>query len=334
MPTGGEEVEISQGGLGIYTIGDKSSFGVYHRFTQDDLIAINYGTLTQVVFAPAYFAPQIKPGHTYTIQIYKGGVWGEVDNRNPGTLISSQELNNDDLLFNKENTITLENPVTIDAAQELWVGYFCTNIDSILDPYKYPAGCDAVPHNEGLGNIIFYQNQWQTLFEVSSSTNRNFCIKGKVQTIEGVSVNIYCNAQKIDDNISGVTYFHSNPTGEENCYTVEVNCLEGEVSPLSNEVCIEGVGISGYEQSSTFTVYPNPTNGQLTIDNGQLIINNVEIFDVYGKKCHVINSPPSMEGWQPKADGVVFDISHLQSGIYFVKIKTDTETITKKLIKY
>jgi hypothetical protein len=66
-------------------------------------------------------------------------------------------------------------------------------------------------------------------------------------------------------------------------------------------------------------VYPNPTTGELTIENGQLTIDNVEIFDVYGRKCQVINSPPLMEGWQPKADGVVVDLSHLQAGIYFVR---------------
>ena len=36
-------------------------------------------------------------------------------------------------------------------------------------------------------------------------------------------------------------------------------------------------------------VYPNPTTGQLTIDNGELTINNIEIFDIYGRKCQLSN---------------------------------------------
>ena len=40
-----------------------------------------------------------------------------------------------------------------------------------------------------------------------------------------------------------------------------------------------------------------------------------------------------LEGWQPKADGVVFDISHLQPGIYFVKISTEAGKIVKKVIR-
>jgi len=56
-------------------------------------------------------------------------------------------------------------------------------------------------------------------------------------------------------------------------------------------------------------VYPNPTKGQLTVDNGQLTIDNVEVFDVYGKK--IANCQPSIVN--------SIDISHLPAGIYFVK---------------
>jgi hypothetical protein len=118
-----------------------------------------------------------------------------VGERNPGTLISSQELNNENLLFHEENTITLETPITVDASQELWIGYFCTNIEAIQDEYKGPAGVDVGPRKEGLGNLFFYQNQWRTLYEIAgSSWNNNWCIKGVVQTLEGKSVNcMYSN---------------------------------------------------------------------------------------------------------------------------------------------
>ena len=37
-----------------------------------------------------------------------------------------------------------------------------------------------------------------------------------------------------------------------------------------------------------FSIYPNPTSGELRIENGEWRIENIEIFDVYGRK----NSPP------------------------------------------
>jgi hypothetical protein len=80
------------------------------------------------------------------------------------------------------------------------------------------------------------------------------------------------------------------------------------------------------------TVVPNPTTGELRIENGELRIMEVEVFDVYGRKQKG-NSPPFMEGWQPQADGVVINISHLQTGIYFVKIKTVEGKVVRKIVK-
>ena len=326
MPISGEEVVISQGGDYVdYSTGGPDDFGVYHRFTPEDLVSFNGGILTQFVFAPTMTSWQTEFGHTFTIQIYKGGIWGTVGNRNPGTLISSQELNNNNLLPNEENTITLETPVTIDALQELWVGYFCTNIDSVQGSYS--VGGDTGPRKDEFGNIMFYQNQWQTLFEINSSLNYNWCIKGIVQTIDGKSVNIYCNDTNIANNILGTTYYHSNPTGEENCYKVEVNCLEGGVSLLSNEVCIEGVGIKDNEQRGKFTVYPNPAKTELRVTSYELRVTNVEVFDIYGKNLHSSTSP------LVHSSTTTIDISHLSAGVYFIRIIDEQGFSVQRFVK-
>jgi hypothetical protein len=327
MPANGEEVVISQGGdydgggSGFY----RSSLGAYHRFIPEELATVNGGLLKQVVFAPTHASWQTAPGHTYTIQIYQGGTWGTIGERNPGTLISFQELNNDNLLFNIENTITLEIPVTIDASQELWIGYYCTNIESIPDEMKYPIGWGGGPCKDGFGNLMFLDNQWYTHSEINTY-DINFCIKGKVQTLEGVTVNIYFNENNIANNISGTTYFHPNPTGEEQCYTVEVNCLEGGVSPLSNEECLT-VGINENERGATFTVYPNPAKGELRIENGEWRIMNVEVYDVFGRK-------QKAESRRQKAESeMVINVSNLSAGIYFIKLFTEQGALVQRFIK-
>jgi len=74
------------------------------------------------------------------------------------------------------------------------------------------------------------------------------------------------------------------------------------------------------------SVVPNPTTGQLSIVNCQLSINSVEVFDVYGRKLsshHLIISSSHHQ----------IDISHLSSGLYFVKITTKQGVIVKKVIK-
>jgi hypothetical protein len=81
-------------------------------------------------------------------------------------------------------------------------------------------------------------------------------------------------------------------------------------------------------------VYPNPTSGELrfAVCGERYAVSDVAIFDVYGRKRE--NSPPFMEGWQPKADGVVIDISHFPTGVYFLQVTTENGIVTKKIIKH
>jgi len=88
------------------------------------------------------------------------------------------------------------------------------------------------------------------------------------------------------------------------------------------------LGVSENQQT-TFQIIPNPANQtiELGINNEQLTINNVEIFDIYGKKLsshHLITSSLNQK----------IDISHLAAGLYFVKITTEVGTQTQKLIKH
>jgi hypothetical protein len=73
------------------------------------------------------------------------------------------------------------------------------------------------------------------------------------------------------------------------------------------------------------TVCPNPTTGLLQVTSDKLQVTSVEVFDVMGK-CHssLVTCHSSL---------VTLNISHLPTGIYFVKIQTENETITKKVIK-
>ena len=336
MPAGGEEKTISQStdcsyyyymGLAFGSWNQIKSGGAYHRYTPEHLTTIDGGVLKQVVFVPYYHPEhQQRPGHTHTIQIYQGGTWGEAGARHPGALIASKELDNSDLIFFQENIITLDHQIPIDASQELWIGYYCTDIDTVPDVYKGCAGADNDFNNEGFGNVMFYENKWQTRYEFNESVY-NFVIKGIVQTIEGVTVNIYFNGDKIETNIAGITHLHNNPVGEEHCYKVEVNCLEGGVSPFSNEKCIPGVGINDNEQIMKFVVYPNPARNELRIMNYELRIKNVEVFDVFGR----LQKAESRR--QNEEKEIVVDVSNLASGIYFIRLIDKNGIAVQRFIK-
>ena len=84
--------------------------------------------------------------------------------------------------------------------------------------------------------------------------------------------------------------------------------------PLSGEYTlamgINNVSIPFINAGNTVSVYPNPTSNQLIIDNGQLTIENIEIYDIYGRK--IVHCPLLIDN--------SIDISHLASGLYFLKV--------------
>ena len=81
-------------------------------------------------------------------------------------------------------------------------------------------------------------------------------------------------------------------------------------------------------------IYPNPTTGELKImNNKQLTVNNVEIYDVLGRL--VFTSPnPSEEGKLATSplerDGVRLNVSHLPTGVYFLRIGDKTAKFVKE----
>jgi len=83
---------------------------------------------------------------------------------------------------------------------------------------------------------------------------------------------------------------------------------------------------SAFQKSAleNITLYPNPTTGELTIKNYELKITSIEIFDVYGR-----NVGATLAVAQGK-----INISHLNPGIYFVKITTDAGAVVKKVVKH
>ena len=71
-------------------------------------------------------------------------------------------------------------------------------------------------------------------------------------------------------------------------------------------------------------LYPNPTNGKLRIENGELTIEGVEVYDVYGKLLQTLTVN------DVAAD---LDVTHLPAGLYFARIRTDNGVVTKRFVK-
>jgi hypothetical protein len=83
-------------------------------------------------------------------------------------------------------------------------------------------------------------------------------------------------------------------------------------SAISESISITNVSIAERtDGNASIAVYPNPTRGQLIIDNGQLIMENVAVYDVVGR---LVGAYPC---GRPE---ITIDVSHLAKGMYFLKI--------------
>jgi subtilisin family serine protease len=76
----------------------------------------------------------------------------------------------------------------------------------------------------------------------------------------------------------------------------------------------------------SFVVYPNPTSGEFQVTSVKLQVTNIEIFDIVGRKLSHISYLNSHISY-------LIYISHLQAGIYFLKIVSDNSFEMVKVIK-
>jgi len=92
----------------------------------------------------------------------------------------------------------------------------------------------------------------------------------------------------------------------------------------SCKVTVSDVGIVSPTLNNLLRVYPNPTNGQLTIDNGEFKENTViEIYDVIGRILN--NYQLSIVNYQ-----LIIDVSHLAKGMYYLKVGNQVTKFIKE----
>jgi len=87
------------------------------------------------------------------------------------------------------------------------------------------------------------------------------------------------------------------------------------------------------KKEEDISVYPNPTSGHLRITNYELRILGVEVFDVLGRKYCFDYAQQQKGEWKKEIGEVVIDISTLPAGFYLLKIMTDGNTYTHKIVK-
>lgn len=98
------------------------------------------------------------------------------------------------------------------------------------------------------------------------------------------------------------------------------NSSDPELAPILNLAYgSPPSGINNINEAKV-AIYPNPTNGTVTIESGDLQVSDVQINDMLGKTLLTTNTK-------------TLNISSLSSGLYIVNLHTNAGTVSKRIVK-
>jgi hypothetical protein len=111
------------------------------------------------------------------------------------------------------------------------------------------------------------------------------------------------------------------------CLVVQANSVSAyQAAPVwqtFNFTSCNTLAIEDFDINNNVSLYPNPTQNEMSIDLKDLNNTKLTVFDIYGKT--ILN--------QPLNETNTIDTSYLANGIYLFKIESDEGSITSKIIK-
>lgn len=102
---------------------------------------------------------------------------------------------------------------------------------------------------------------------------------------------------------------------------------DSDENPFNFEVVvtvIESTTGTSDLSSNGIKIFPNPTNSIINLDFGYIKVKQIDVVNLTGKTVVQIFSVDKED---------IIDLTAFDKGIYFIKILTDTDVITKKIIK-
>ena len=99
------------------------------------------------------------------------------------------------------------------------------------------------------------------------------------------------------------------------------------ITPPTRGEGLKTTGVTDYEKSSGISIYPNPTDGKITISLTE-DCNFIEIYDSFGRMM-MSRQVDETTGQQV----IDVDISSYPSGLYLVVVKNDTDRYYKRIVK-
>jgi len=193
---------------------------------------------------------------------------------------------------------------------------------------------------------VYYNNMQSLIYGNGHKVITSYMKVGTGKTYNfsasGGSINIPVNYNEPWTVSSNAKWLTTSPSGENDSFTMTasintspssrkttVTVSSGRTIIRKIDVTQDGtVSIIEKAETTTFKIYPNPTIGKLKIVSGELKIEEIEIFDIYGRMQMTKSRVPKTEG-----EEILIDISELPVGIYFLRITSELGKVTRKVVK-
>ena len=121
--------------------------------------------------------------------------------------------------------------------------------------------------------------------------------------------------------INGATDSVFSPTGVGSYYVIVTDVNGCSNSSYSIEYTISS--IENY--SSSIIIFPNPTNGNITVTS-EYGIKTVKLYNIMGNEIHLVNNETN------KTTEKKLDLSGFHKGVYFIKININNQIINQRII--
>ncbi|MBO4744636.1 MAG: T9SS type A sorting domain-containing protein [Bacteroidales bacterium] len=329
------------GGNSIGT-GSASDFCCAHRFEPEDIAEYDGMNIVAINFVPGVAGDQCD----YYIRVWVGG-----NETGPDELVYDQAVDGSTIVTKAWNLVYLDTPVTIDAREELWIGYRCNTTTG------HPGGCDDGPRVDYKGNMMYFGGEWMTMWDAGGGSQANLDYnwsiqggladaQGKIHFMSPIAdnmnaspVNVTFSAAPMQEsgvkmpafdhylvyrdgevikNTKSKTFTDTNrPNGT---YLYEVTAVyvnECESDPISVTVIVDENGI-GDDINSDIKVYPNPANNVLTVNGIEMT--SIVIYNSLGQTVATI---------PVNGNTVNIETSSYPAGMYFIDVNTADNVVVR-----
>ena len=322
------------------------TFNVAVRFTPAQLAQYAGTSLTKIRMFP------YGPNGTLSLKVWTGA--------NASTLVLTQPVAS--YVAGQWNEFTLNTPIPVTGATELWFGYAVTHTGT-----DYVAGCDNGPAIAGFGDMLSLDGSvWESM-ATAYGLNYNWNLQGYVETLDGVTsvlqpvvdetvygtstaiergnlpalpgaalpIEVSSSRELLGYNIyrddvmiattTETTYLDADEALElYNTYCYNVTAVYDDCeSPLSEVACVILTNVP-VADNSAISIYPNPSNSVVNIE----LTNDISNLVVYNYLGQVV-----LEKVITKDKTIVMDVRNYESGAYLVKFVTRSgESFTKKVV--